>query len=185
MESHTPSVGKQPRPTFLAHSKMCITCKAVKPRKLFRKKTNRCIECVNKYHAQWLKSNGQDVNAYNRSYYARNREKCIALRTKIRRENPERLRYYENKHRHKLRNEVIDHYGGKCECCGETRRPFLTIEHKNRDGAEHRRQVGQGSILKDIKNKGFPDWIGILCFNCNCATKDGGLCPHKIEKGHV
>lgn len=83
-----------------------------------------------------------------------------------------------------LRAEMIAAYGGKCECCGETTPEFLTIEHRNRDGAEHRAVVGNGAgIYRDLKKRGWPkDEYGLLCWNCNCATRFGQKCPHTINR---
>jgi hypothetical protein len=38
-----------------------------------------------------------------------------------------------------IREDVIAAYGGRCACCGEFERDFLTLDHVNNDGAEHRR----------------------------------------------
>jgi hypothetical protein len=80
-----------------------------------------------------------------------------------------------------LRAGMLAAYGGVCACCGEDREPFLTLDHSNRDGAEHRRSVGgSNSILVDLRNRGWPkDGYRILCMNCNWATRYGKECPHQ------
>ena len=36
---------------------------------------------------------------------------------------------------------------------------------------------GQHTILRISRN--FPDFLQILCFNCNCGrNRNGGICPH-------
>lgn len=84
----------------------------------------------------------------------------------------------------KLRLEVINAYGGKCVCCGETEERFLTLEHTWHDGAEHRK-AGK-KVYQDLRGKGFPQDKGltIMCWNCNMATRYGEPCPHK-EKENV
>lgn len=76
----------------------------------------------------------------------------------------------------------MNEYGGACKCCGETEPQFLTIDHINGDGAESRRN-GEGSgsnLYQKIKKWGFPkDRFQLLCFNCNCAKRQFGTCPHK------
>src|ERR1019366_4483037 len=54
--------------------------------------------------------------------------------------------------------DFIAAYGGKCACCGETERIFLTIDHIGGGGAEHRRQFGgqNKKVLQDIKAQGWP-----------------------------
>src|SRR5258706_14541763 len=39
------------------------------------------------------------------------------------------------------RERGLDAYGGKCECCGETRREFLTIDHIHGGGQRHRKTL--------------------------------------------
>jgi len=88
--------------------------------------------------------------------------------------------------RHKQRYQeikkiVIEHYGGKCQCpgCQEDRLPFLTIDHKNGDGAEHRRKIpaARKRIYAWLLKENFPDDFQILCWNCNCAKSTDGHCP--------
>lgn len=80
--------------------------------------------------------------------------------------------------------EIVKEYGGACACCGETHYEFLTIDHINGDGAEHRRQVGgdHRAVYRDIKRRHFPkDEFRLLCLNCNLAMGMYGYCPHNPE----
>lgn len=79
-----------------------------------------------------------------------------------------------------LKKFVIDHYGARCFCCGETEPKFLTIDHVNNDGAEKREIHGVGlSLYKWIVKHNFPADFQILCYNCNCGRyHNGGVCPH-------
>lgn len=84
-----------------------------------------------------------------------------------------------------LKNQVYDHYGGyKCSCCGESIKEFLTLDHIDNDGAEHRKGLGnsgsgRGLYLWIIKN-GFPKMFQVLCMNCNWGKRmNNGICPHK------
>ena len=86
-------------------------------------------------------------------------------------------RYRQNK-----RLEILEHYGKICKCCGETQLEFLTIDHINNDGAQHRRDLGKGAssynVWLDIIRNGFPPDFQILCMNCNWAKGKYGKCPH-------
>jgi hypothetical protein len=78
----------------------------------------------------------------------------------------------------KLKREVIAIYGGVCTCCAESEIAFLTIDHINNDGAEHRRKIGK-RIYCWLKQHEFPSDFQVLCFNCNCGKRiNGGICPH-------
>ncbi len=84
---------------------------------------------------------------------------------------------------HKRKSEVLTHYGGsppRCGCCGESEYMFLTIDHINGDGREHRRIIKKKSIYDWLKSNGYPNGFQVLCFNCNCGKSiNKGICPHK------
>jgi len=89
------------------------------------------------------------------------------------------------KYRKKIRKEVIDKYGGKCVCCGETELLFLTIDHKNNDGNLERIEMSgdqSGSSMKfffKIRKEPIREDLQILCFNCNLGrSMNDGICPH-------
>ncbi len=78
----------------------------------------------------------------------------------------------------KRRLRVIQHYGGKCTCCGETEWRFLEFDHVNNDGNVHRR-ILKHKIVKWIIDNNYPDSIQLLCSNCNKAKGLFGCCPHQ------
>lgn len=88
------------------------------------------------------------------------------------------------RHLQKLKSMVFAAYGNQCECCGETEKSFLTIDHVNDDGKEHRKSIRSNRIYHWLKKNGFPkDGFRLLCFNCNCGRRvNGGICPHKLLK---
>lgn len=86
-----------------------------------------------------------------------------------------------------LKRKVMYHYSNGrlcCRCCGERHMEFLTIDHINNDGAEHRRKIGktQYDVCRWIINNNFPEGFQVLCFNCNCAKEYSGYCPHQKIK---
>lgn len=85
-------------------------------------------------------------------------------------------------------NSLLEQYKNtelKCACCGESHIEFLTIDHINNDGAEHKNKLGhkyRGSILQNIFSKGFKaSDYQILCLNCNTSLGGYGYCPHHPE----
>ena len=83
------------------------------------------------------------------------------------------------------RTQVFEAYGGyKCNCCGETERMFLSIDHINNDGAEERRSGkynGGGSAFYNwLRKSKFPQGYQVLCMNCQVGKhRNGGVCPHQ------
>ena len=83
-----------------------------------------------------------------------------------------------------LRDEVIDAYGGKCACCGETRREYLTIDHKNGNGNKQRKEMGfhnSYDLYRWLKQNNYPEEFQVLCFNCNLGKRNFSVCPHDKE----
>jgi hypothetical protein len=83
--------------------------------------------------------------------------------------------------RRNLREEMIEVYGGRCACqwCPETDPAFLTLDHVNGDGKEHRKTVGSHTYA-DLRQRGWPQGgYRLLCWNCNAMTRYGRVCPHE------
>lgn len=88
------------------------------------------------------------------------------------------------------KSRVVEYYGGKCLCCGEAELPFLTIDHINEDGAEHRRQIfpnrtyklsGGDHFYRWLEKNNYPAGFQTLCYNCNIGKhRNSGVCPHQI-----
>jgi len=96
--------------------------------------------------------------------------------------NPEKHLAAGKFQRDRLRREVIEHYGGKCACCGEKQFEFLTIDHTNGEASVQRAKTGKepsGSRLYQyLKRNGLPEGYRVLCSNCNMAMSIHGQCPH-------
>ena len=86
----------------------------------------------------------------------------------------------------RCREEVYDAYGGyRCNCCNETERMFLSIDHVHNDGAEERRSGkyngGGSAFYAWLCKNNFPPGYQVLCMNCQVGKhKNGGVCPHQI-----
>lgn len=114
-----------------------------------------------KYHKKWREKN--------KKYYKRYKDKWY-------RDNSLRLRDY----RLHVKQTVYDNYGNKCNCCGETEKKFLTIDHVNNDGYKTRNGGGgTDKLYRQIIKEKFPDKYQILCYNCNLGkARNNGSCPH-------
>lgn len=90
---------------------------------------------------------------------------------------------------HKNRLKVLAHYSDgppHCACCHESTIEFLTVDHVAGNGAAHRREIGLragGGFYDWLLQNGLPTGYRVLCFNCNCASRTSGICPHKRLKG--
>ena len=113
-------------------------------------------------------------------------EKCLSDKSKKNSEyskrNGDKVRQYNLL----LKHTVIEKYGGKCACCGESQILFLTIDHKNNDGNIDRSENYESSIsfYLNLKREATRNDIQVLCFNCNMGKAiNGGVCPHvKINR---
>lgn len=71
------------------------------------------------------------------------------------------------------RQAAFEHYGTKCAYCGEEEEIFLTIDHIENNGAEHRKGINgknRGHNLPTwLRRNDYPTGFQTLCYNCNCA----------------
>ena len=69
---------------------------------------------------------------------------------------------------HRLKLEMIDAYGGRCQLCGEAHPAFLTIDHV--DGRGSADTLRGSRLYYWLRRHGWPqDKYRLLCFNCNCS----------------
>ena len=116
--------------------------------------------------------------AYYAEWYAKHREEKIAKVGAYQKGDRRKRSDYERSRHHRKRQEVFDHYGNKCECCGETEPMFLTVDHINGGGKKHGKKVGNMYVW--LASTGYPEGFRLLCMNCNFGReRNGGVCPHK------
>jgi hypothetical protein len=129
------------------------------------RKTLWCIKCSRLKAADYVQRNLTKVLAKNKEWYLKNKSVQFG-----------HCRAYQARRRKK----VIDAYGGKCACCGESQIEFLAVDHKNNDGNKDRKKF-KGNIYVRAIRMGFPDMFQILCHNCNMAKAFYGCCPHQKQ----
>ena len=155
------------------------------------------IEMVSDERKQIMKRyraiNADKIREQRHKYYLEHQEEIKQKRKQYYLENKDKMdtasRVRCKEWRRQERRAVIEAYGGKCEICGESFYPFLTIDHSFKDGAQKRAEFGRRAsctrTTHDLMKRGFPknEGIRILCFNCNCSRlSDEELNKHYAPK---
>lgn len=164
---------------------ICNKCKTEKSESEFGRYCSgsidvMCKKCRREPVKKWWRDHPDAIRSYNRK--SNNKPKTKARRKQWIANHREQYLAAIRRYSRTLREEALLRYSGpfpKCACpgCAETRREFLTIDHKNGDGADHRRQIKM-PIYTWLKKQGYPPGFQVLCFNCNCAKGARGVCPH-------
>lgn len=148
-----------------------------------------CYQCTYQYHLEYRKARLEKFAANARAYRKRHgevyRERMRIRGRELYWENPQHYRDKAIVCRKALRDLVFNAYGGYvCKCCGETTPEFLTLDHINNDGAEHRKIIGSGgnNLLQWLKKNSFPPGFQVLCWNCQWGKNLSGICPHQRER---
>jgi len=155
-----------------------------------RKKQFLCLRCGKQQPVAGERcddcSNTVRINSKNEALARKEQGLCVGCDNKA---SAGQIRCEECKEKHKKSNKqyrirVIEYYGNKCLCCGESQYEFLTIDHINGGGTKHREEVGSAYIWKWIIDNNFPADYQVLCYNCNCGKEGSlnkGVCPHKYN----
>ena len=104
--------------------------------------------------------------------FAKHREKC----------RKQKVLNYSQRTRQRLRLEILKHYGGDppvCACCKEDLIEFLTIDHIDGGGNQHKLHEARKGLYNWLKKNGFPSGYRVLCCNCNQSLGHYGYCPHQ------
>ena len=140
---------------------------AMKP--INKKWRNKNKPKLNKSNNRWRKSHKKELQDYEKKRSTKERlaYKIKNVKAKMK----------------KIRIAVIEYFGGRCTCCGESTYAFLTISHINNDGNKHRKEVSNDTLLRQLFKNNFKSEyeITIECWNCNCGKRvNNGICPHKV-----
>jgi hypothetical protein len=60
---------------------------------------------------------------------------------------------------------------------------FLSIDHVNNDGANHRKEKGKRINYEEYLKSDCPYELQTLCYNCNCGKgkeDSNEICPHNL-----
>ena len=143
-----------------------MTWKNKSAERIYHEKPEQAKEKKKEYY----RTHKEEAKVYARKYYQEHKESAL-----------KRLKEFQHGYIKRIKLDVMQHYSKSevpfCACCGEKTFEFLTIDHVNSDGAEHRRKVGNKTNLW-IRRNNYPDGFQVLCYNCNCARYYAGCCPH-------
>ena len=98
---------------------------------------------------------------------------------------------YQRQYTAELKTQVLAHYGEVCKCCGCRDFDYLTVDHIDGNGGEHRvelfgsnKAAGRVFYLWLIRN-GFPDGYQSLCKSCNYSKGKTPQCRKDHSRGRV
>ncbi len=158
--------------------KKCPRCEQTKDKGEFHKRRQSkdgratyCKLCSKEKQREWKDKNREHVRQQNREWHRDNRDRSLAKKAEYREE---------------LRRQVFTHYCGgtpACQCCGETILTFLSIDHIDGGGHQHRQEIertGGTEFFFWLRREGYPEGYQVLCRNCNWGKHaNGGVCPHQ------
>jgi hypothetical protein len=166
--------------------KFCYVCTKNKPESEFydyyltKRKSPKCKECVRsqvRSRYRTLRENGLCNDCASPVDTTKHRvcAPCRERRRRQYRKDIDHKRAYGRELKLKRKIEAYNAYGGCfCACCGDTHLEFLSIDHIDGKGAEHRRSIVKeaGWRCKSVhmpnwlKKNGYPPGFQVLCMNC-------------------
>ena len=149
-----------------------------------------------KYQFNWWLKNKEKILARQKNFRPRQREYLRRYRAThpeyVAKQRETHMKYYikNGTSQSRLRARMLEMYGHACECCGESRKEFLALDHRNNDGAAHRKEIRSRTsdsptshVYRQAVMLGFPNnKFRLLCHNCNMARGFYGFCPHEKEQ---
>jgi hypothetical protein len=158
--------------SFLTN-KVCTKCKQELPFTSFHSHKHApdgynwwCKDCTHKYHQQ-----NPEVGRRNaQKYRARHPEAVLSYQRAYEASHLQKRRDAALLRSQKVKQNIVEAYGGQCVYCGECRLPYLTIDHINQDGATQRRNAPRSwgmAFYNLLRKQGYPSEFRCLCYNCN------------------
>ncbi len=156
--------------SHIFENKICNKCETRKPLEDFYSKNRNCCKDCERLRA--------------RNWHRRNIEHSRTKRRLWRIRNIDRVRQTQREWNDRLREDVFNHYGNMCCCCGEDEKQFLSIDHTDNNGNSMREVHGMGSNMYAwLRNNNYPTGFQTLCMNCNSGkARNHGVCPHSNRR---
>ena len=161
--------------------KKCSDCKKRFPESKFYRGQHRCKLCSNIRTYEWRLKNPEKVREISRKSGRKRKEYRNAYSKKYYLANSDDLKARQIARYRKIKDLAYKAYGGyKCACCGEIEKSFLSLDHMNNDGYEHRKTVQAPGLTLWLRKNNYPIGFQVLCMNCQFGRKhNAGVCPHK------
>lgn len=163
--------------------KLCAGCKKTKPISEFDHqkdkadgRTYSCKECRRDRSNKWKANNKAYTARYNKEYKTAHRVEMLAYH----KEYEKKYKIKRKNFREELKAKFFEMYGKACSCCGEHRKEFLTLEHKQGQVGIKKKESSVAYRKATVKYQ--PDLYDVLCMNCNFSRGKFGYCPHDKER---
>lgn len=104
------------------------------------------------------------------AWYEKNKEKAREQkRVQMRKRRalyPQKIAEQSLKSKAKQRERLFEMYGHTCSICEFKDKRALTLDHKQNNGNEERKLIGDRGVYKKARENYLPDEYRILCMNC-------------------
>lgn len=137
---------------------------------------------------KWREKNQEYIEQYRKAYHAKNKSWVNQRSREYHKANKDRISKLNQVKNQEIKRLVLSNYSYhelRCACCGENHIDFLTIDHINGGGTQHRTKVIGTQLYRWLIKNNFPSGYQVLCFNCNCAKglkQNNNKCPHEAMK---
>lgn len=139
----------------------------------------------------YYEQNKEEIHNRMKKYYKNNHSIYVRNWRDYREKHIDSIRKNSREYNRRKRIKVLYYYGGnppKCACCGENHIEFLSIDHMDGNGSQHRKALKIGAGIEFygwlIRNN-FPEGFQVLCHNCNIAKGKNKICPHQLETNSI
>jgi len=140
------------------------------------------------YEKEYRQGNSEEIRQKKSRYSKLNRVKLTRENREYRHTHLNQCHLYSHTYYQRLRYRVLLHYSINpkkpvcaCKGCKENHFPFLTLDHINGNGKEHRQKLGSQSVYNWAEKHNYPAGLQVLCFNCNMSKRKNKCCP--VHKG--
>ena len=170
---------------MMEKTRRCTKCGETKPLEMFPVvdsargyRRHWCALCESQRKVDYYNANHTEIREKQKSARAGKRTKRDLTAAQLAERN-----LWQRIYREKHKAMVMEAYGNKCACCGETEPFFLSIDHVNNDGFMARKHklhpTDTLNFYRWLVKNDFPKDFQILCMNCNFGkARNGGVCPH-------